>query len=166
VNRCRELKLICAGLSACFATAAFAKDDPPSLSIDQFTARGLLAPIDEAATLSSYRVDPGPDPSGGQRAKLTFDLGEASLFAITGRIKREAAPTGPLDPNHARLLGQKRESGKVYGAGVSGTLHGIDLSATYQYSKISAEQGDTDTVADGPGRSHSLRATARLRFRR
>ena len=46
-----------------------------------------------------------------------------------------------------------------HGAGVS-TFHGIDLSATYQYSKISAEQGDTDTVANGPGRSHSLRAIA------
>ena len=166
MNRGRELKLICAGLSSCFATAAFAKDDPPSLSIDPIVAHGLLAPIDEAATPSSYRLDPGPDPSGGQRAKLTFDLGKASLFAITGRIKREAAPTGPLDPGHARLLGQKRDSGKVYGAGVSGTFHGIDLSATYQYSKISAEQGDSDTVADGPGRSHSLRATARLHFRR
>ena len=166
MNRGRELKLICAGLSACLASPAIAKDNPPSLSIDPVVARGLLSPIDEAATPSSYRLDPGPEPSGGQRAKLTLDLGKASLFAITGRIKREAAPTGPLDPGHARLLGQKRDSGKVYGAGVSSTFHGIDLSATYQYSKISAEQGDTDTVANGPGRSHSLRATARLRFRR
>jgi hypothetical protein len=135
VNRGRELKLICAGLSACLASPAIAKDNPPSLSIDPVVARGLLSPIDEAATPSSYRLDPGPEPSGGQRAKLTLDLGKASLFRdhrphqARGRADRSAG-SGPCPP-----AWQKRDSGKVYGRGVSSTFHGIDLSATYQTAR-------------------------------
>jgi hypothetical protein len=166
VNRGRELKLICASLTACASSSALGRDPAPSLSIDPIVARGLLAPVDDARTASGYRLDPGLEPSDGQRARLSIGLGKATMFAITGRLKREAAPTGPLDPGNARAMGQRRDSGKVYGAGVSAVVRGVDLSATYQYSKISAEQGDADTFADTPGRSHSLRATARFRFRR
>jgi hypothetical protein len=49
---------------------------------------------------------------------------------------------------------------------VTGNFRGVDLSATYQYSKLRSEQGESDSFADGPGKSHSVRATARIRFRR
>jgi len=165
VNRGRELKLLCAGLIACASTAALAKDPAPTLSIDPIVARGLLSPVDDARTASGYRLDPGLEPSEGQRAKLSIEVGKATMFAITGRLKREAAPAGPLDPGDARALSPRRDGGKVYGGGVSAKVMGVDLSATYQYSKLSAEQGGSDTFVDTPGRSHSLRATARLRFR-
>jgi hypothetical protein len=157
---------MCAGLSACASSAAIAKDPAPTLSVDPIVARGLLAPIDDARSASDYRLDPGLEPSDGQRARLSIEVGKTTMFAITGRLKREAAPIGPLDPATARTMGQRRDSGKVYGAGVSTNVGGFDLSATYQYSKLSAEQGASDTFAETPGRSHSLRATARLRFRR
>ena len=160
------MKLLCAGLSAFAASAAVAKDPVPTLSLDPIVARGLLSPVDDARSASDYRLDPGLQPSDGQRAKLSIEVGKATMFAITGRLKREAAPSGPLDPGDARALSPRRDSGKVYGAGVSANVLGMDVSATYQYSKLSAEQGSPDTFADTPGRSHSLRATARLRFRR
>ena len=166
MNRGRELRWMCAGLSLCASTSLFAKEPTPSLSIDPIVARGLLAPVDDARSASDYRLNPGAEPSDGQRAKLSIDVGKATMFAITGRLKREAAPTGPFDPGDVRALGQRRDSGKVYGAGVSTNVAGFDLSATYQYSKLSAEQGGSETFADTPGRSHSLRATARLRFHR
>ncbi len=156
--------------AACGSVPALAKDSPkPTLSIDPISARGLLAPVDDARPHSpAYRLDPGLDPATGQRAQLSLELGDSTLFAITGRLSREASPTGPLDPGHARVLGQRRlDSGKVYGAGVARSVRGVDLSATYQYSKISAEQPESDAKLDddGPGKSHSLRATARIRFR-
>lgn len=166
MNRGCGLKLLCAGLSACASASLSAKEPAPSLSVDPIVARGLLAPVDDARSAADYRLDPGLEPSEGQRARLSIDVGKATMFAITGRLKREAAPTGPLDPGDARAMGQRRDSGKVYGAGVSTNVAGFDLSATYQYSKLSAEQGGSDTFAETPGRSHSLRATARLRFRR
>jgi len=152
-----------------YGVPAFAKDAPkPSLSIDPISARSLLAPVEDGRRLSPvYRLDPGLDPATGQRARLSLEVGDSTLFAITGRLSREASPTGPLNPGHARVVGQRRtDSGKVYGAGVAHTVRGIDLSATYQYSKISAEQPESDAKLhdDGPGKSHSLRVTARIRF--
>ena len=166
VNRGRELRLICAGLaSACASTSALAKDPAPALSIDPVVARTLLAPVDDGPSVSAYRLDPGLDPATGQRARLSIDVGKATMFAITGRIKRDPAPVGPLDAGEARLLGPRHDSGKVYGGGVSTNIQGVDLSATYQYSKISAEQGDSEAARGTLGRSHSLRATARFRFK-
>ena len=56
------------------------------------------------------------------------------------------------------------DSGRVYGAGVERRVGPVDLSATYQYSRIGAgEEGDS--LSDGHAKSHSLRATARIRFR-
>jgi hypothetical protein len=145
---------------------AIAKDAPkPSLTLDPIVARSLLAPVEDSRAAPRYRLDPGLDPAAGQRARLSIDVGKATMFAITGRIKRDPAPAGPLDPSHARLLGSRRDSGKVYGGGVSTNFRGVDVSATYQYSRVNADQGDTETFADGPGRSHSLRATARFRFK-
>ena len=149
---------------------AFAKDVPkPSLAVDPIVARNLLAPIDDErrGQLSSYRLDPGPDTASGQRAKLSVEVGDATVFAITGRLNRQPAATGPLPPSDARLIGQRRDSGKVYGAGVSHIVRGIELSGTYQYSKVIADQPEfeRDTLNDGPGKSHSLKATARIRFK-
>jgi hypothetical protein len=94
-------------------------------------------------------------------------LGKATVYAITGRLTREPAASGPLEPADARLLGKRRDSGKVYGAGVSRSIHGVDLSATYQFSKATAVQSELEGESrlNGLGRSHSVRATARIRFR-
>ena len=158
-----------AAAMACCAAPAIAKDAPhPSLSIDPIVARSLLAPVDEARAHSSYRLDPGPEPAAGQRARLSIEIGDSTLYAITGRLSRQPGMPGPLDAGHAKALGIKRpDSGKVYGAGISRTIRGVDVSATYQYSKISAEQPIDDSLArgDGPGKSHSLRGTMRIRFR-
>ena len=160
---------IAAAMACCSAPVA-AKDPPqPSLSLDPIVARSLLAPVDDARGQAiAYRLDPGLEPASGQRARLSVEVGESTLFAITGRLSRQPGPPGPLDAGHAKALGIKRpDSGKVYGAGVSGKLGGIDVSATYQYSKISAENPAGDDLArgDGPGKSHSLRGTMRIRFR-
>jgi hypothetical protein len=159
---------IAASVAAGLGAPAAAKDAPtPSLSVDPITARTLLAPVEEGrAPAAAYRLDPNA-PATGQRARLSIDLGEATIFAITGRLNRQPAPTGPLDGGHARALGQRRDSGKVYGLGVARTVRGFDIGATYQFSKLRAEQPmpDGDLGDGGPGRSHSLRATARIRFR-
>ena len=155
--------------AALASTPAAARDAPkPNLSLDPIVARSLLAPIEESrGELSAYRLDPGLEPSAGQRAKLSVEVGDSTLFAITGRLIRQPLATGPLDPGQARTLGQRRDSGKVYGAGVSHTVRGVDLSATYQYSKVTADQPEPDNEFKdiGPGKSHSVRATARIRFR-
>ena len=169
VNRERIAVWGLAAVAVCCGVPAFAKDPPkPNLSVDPIVARNFLAPVEEArGQASQYRLDPGFDSVSGQRAKLSLEVGDATLFAITGRLSRQASPSGPLNPNAARALGQRRENGKVYGAGMSRSFRGIDVSATYQYSKLTADQPMRETEAgdDGPGKSHSVRATARIRFR-
>jgi hypothetical protein len=170
MNRGRFAALaITALVAVCACSSAQAKDDPkPSLSFDPIVARSLLAPVEDASSpTAAYRLDPLGQAAVGQRARLSIDVGDATLFAITGKLNRQRAPAGPLDGSHARALGQRRDGGKVYGVGVTHNVRGIDLGATYQYSKVSAEQADTDSRLrdDGPGKSHSLRATARIRFR-
>src|SRR5688572_8055510 len=124
---------LAAAVAGC-AVPALAKDSPkPSLSIDPIVARTLLAPVDEArGQAGAYRLDPGLEPATGQRARLSLEVGESTIYAITGRLSRQPGPPGPLDAGHAKALGIKRpDSGKVYGAGVSGKLGGFDVSATY-----------------------------------
>jgi hypothetical protein len=164
----RTLRAFCVvAAAACCGSAGFAKDEPrPAISIEPIVATGLLAPIDEAASAASYRLDPAMEAATGQRAKLSIEVGKTTMYAITGRLERQKSTIGPLETSQAGVLGPRRESGKVYGAGVSGKFHGVDVSATYQYNKIRSEPGEVDTIAGGPGRSHSLRATARIRFRR
>ena len=158
---------VMAAAAAGCAAPAFAKDPPKaSLAIDPISARTLLAPVEDARPREpGYRLDSGLESATGSRARLSFDLGRANLFAITGRLQRQPAASGPLDIRDARTLGHRRDSGKVYGAGVSTRVHGVDLGATYQYSKISAEQGDSEAAGGTLGRSHSLLATARIRLR-
>ena len=172
VNRERTtIRAMAAFAACCCAAAAAQAKDPPkaSLSIDPIVARTLLAPVDDAGKAAAgYRLDPGIEPASGKRAKLSIDVGDSTLFAISGRLERRPGLPGPLDAGHAKALGLKRpDSGKVYGAGVSRKVGGVDVSATYQYSKISAENPASDGLAqgDGPGKSHSLRGTMRIRFR-
>jgi hypothetical protein len=169
-ERCTQLAIAACAAALC-STPVLGKDAPkPKLSLDPVVARTLLAPVDEASTaVAGYRLDPGIEPARGQRARLSVDVGQSTLFAITGRLNRQPGPPGPLSRADAKALGLRSgDSGKVYGAGISRNIGGVDVSATYQYSKISAEHPGDDAQArdGGPGRSHSLRATARIRFGR
>jgi hypothetical protein len=169
MNRERIAAFAVAVAATCCSASALAKDAPkPVLTLDPISARNLLAPVDESRNLEpAYRLDPGLEPASGQRARLSVEVGDSTLFAITGRLNRRLGQPGPLDPGHARALGLKQsERGKVYGAGISRTINGVDVSAAYQYSKLSDEQsGDSEARIGGLGRSHSIRATARIRFR-
>jgi|GEM_PF-6807860 len=169
MNRGRLRWLGGAIIAAACAAPVQAGDPPrPSLALDPVTARSLLAPLDGPGQASSWRLDPGLDPASGQRARLSLEVGDSTLFAITGRLNRRPGPPGPLDAGHAKALGLGRgDSGKVYGAGIARSVRGVDVSATYQYSKLSAEPpgGELQAGDGGPGRSHSLCATARIRFK-
>lgn len=167
VNRGCHRWVVAALCGAAGAAPAAAEDSvATSLTIEPIVARDLLSPVMDPRA-RAYRIGPGNDRAAGQRARISFEVGDSTLFAITGRLTRQPVPTGPLDPGHARALGQRRDSGKVYGAGVARSVRGVDLSATYQYSKIgSAQPGPVSEAGnDGPGKSHSLQATARIRFR-
>ena len=168
MNRVCVVRVLCVLAGLTVAGPALAKDAPkPSLTIDPITARNLLAPVEETRGLApAYRLDPGLEPASGQRARLSVEVGDSTLFAITGRLNRRADSPGPLEAGHARALGLKQsERGKVYGAGISRIIRGVDVSAAYQYSKLSSEQaGDSEAGVGGLGRSHSVRASARIRF--
>lgn len=155
---------------AAFAAPGLAKDKPkaPSLAIDPIVARNLLAPVEkEGVGPIGYRLDHAVNAVQGQRARLNVPVGESTLFAITGKLTRRPDTLGPIDERHAGALGQRRSGSKVYGAGIERHLGGVGVSATYQYSKLRAEdpQFDGQARSDGMGRSHSVRATARIRFR-
>ena len=112
----------------------------------------------------AWRLERDGDPVTGKRAKLSVPVGSTTVFALGGKLARRTGSTLP-DPieGPAPLAGRKMDSGKVYGAGVERRVGPVDVSATYQYSRISA-----DEAGDGGGdraKSHSLRATARIRFR-
>jgi hypothetical protein len=170
VNRERIAVWAIAAIAAAASAPASARDEPkPSLSVDPIMARSLLAPVDDGRGQdSSYRLDPGLESASGQRAKLSLEVGESTLFAITGRLSRQPGQPGPLEPGHARALGFKRgETGKVYGAGVSRNIGRVDVSASWQYSRLIGERpgDDRDLRDEGPGKSHSVRASARIRFK-
>ena len=155
--------------AAC-ATSAAAKDKPkPALSIDPVAARTLLAPVEvdrpARPEAPSYRVGDVADQATGKRAKLSVPIGDTTLFAIGGKLTRRQRPGPPNLP--ADAFSSRKDSGKVYGAGVERRIGPVDLSATYQYSKVTAEHPDIEGAAriSSGERSHSLRATARIRFR-
>lgn len=170
MNRELTRLLLWAAAGAAWAAPVAAQEAPkgPSVAIEAIEARNLLAPIEEArSNAPGYRLSPGPDPAFGQGAKLSMEVGDATLFAITGRLNRPPSAYGPLDSGHARAFLQRRDSGKVYGGGISRNVGGLELSATYQYSKVTAGESKPDNQAwdDGPGKSHSLRGSLRVRFR-
>lgn len=152
----------------------------PSLSIEPVTATGLLSPLEadrapRSALWSgdsgavqphqSYRLADDPRSATGKRAKLSIAIGDGQLFAIAGRLKHAPDRRSP-DPV-AAVSSRGTRGGKVYGAGFEQRVGAFELGATYQYSKISAEHPEVDSAAGiGSGdRSHSVRATARIRFR-
>lgn len=183
-----RLDLAVVALAGAFvAGPASAQDQPKPLdfSLAPISARNLLAPIDEPAPVRPPRLsaidadrqgllEPPPfrferegDAITGKRARLSVGVGDTTLFAIGGRLTRRPLP-GPPDPTDSnRALGsRKMESGKVYGVGAERRIGPADVSASYQYSTINAgpvDEGMTDI--DNSRRSHSVRATARIRFR-
>lgn len=154
------------------AAPALAKDKPkPSLSIEPIAARDLLAPSEPNLTIAltddererrtpTYRLGE-PNIVTGQRARLSVELGDTTVFAITGRLGRRGQQ-GPPDPTEG--LQRKTGSGKVYGAGLERRIGPVDLSTTYQYSRASNERSESVVPTDNP-KSHNVRATARIRFR-
>ena len=184
MNRGRAIGCICVSACACAAAAspALAKDRPPSFSIEQVIGTSLLGPLEEKPLAPSLRLsiidaersglleEPGwrlerdGDMVTGKRAKLSLPVGSTTIFALGGKLTRRTGSTIP-DPieGPAPLASHKMDSGRVYGAGVERRVGPFELSATYQYSRISA--GEDVTSADGHARSHSLQATARIRFR-
>lgn len=167
VNRGRSIRFALAAAGVvCASTPATADDNAKaSLTIDPIVARDLLSPIADPP-VHAYRLTPRLDQATGKGLKLRIDVGGSTLFAITGRLSRRPVPTGSLDPIHARALGQKSEGGKIYGAGIARNVGGVDISATYQYSKVGAAQSEpSESGVAGPGKSHSLQAAARIRFR-
>ena len=151
------------------ATPAFAQVKPkrPALAIEPIGARDLLAPAEpRAIRLPSYRLGPNGEFASGERAKLSVDLGDTTLFAITGKLdRRRQQASGSLDPPPSTaIVRRKPDSSRVYGAGVQRQIGPVDVSATYQYSKVNAERSQSELNLANP-RSHSVRATARIRFR-
>ncbi len=152
------------------ATPAIAQDKSkrPSLTIEPIGARDLLSHAEPRTTRSpSYRLQPVGELVTGERARLSVDVGDTTLFAITGRLDRRerAQMPGPIEPPQGMaVVRRKPESSRVYGAGVQRRIGPVDVSATYQYSKVNPERSQSDLNLADP-RSHSIRATARIRFR-
>ena len=148
----------------------------PSLSIEQVanprlagafdlaTAPATAEPADSTSADRLYRLDPPPGTATGKRAKLSVAIGKSTLFAIAGKTNRTRARPAP--ELSAGVAARQSGGGKTYGAGIERRIGKFELGALYQYSKIAAEQADINAPnLDGPGKSHNLRATARIRFR-
>ena len=186
MNRELSSLLLWAAAGAISAAPAVAKDAPkrPVVAIDAIQANGLLSTVEEKPPSPSlrlsiidaeraglleapaWRLERDGDPVTGKRAKLSLPVGSTTVFALGGKLSRRTGSTLP-DPveGPSPLAGRKMDSGRVYGAGVERQIGRFDLSATYQYSRISA--GDAgDSLGDGHAKSHSLLASARIRFRR
>ena len=176
------------------AAPAFAKDksnDPqPRLELQPIIASNLLAPAEpptmnraprlflidaERAGLVEpppYRLEREGDVVTGKRAKLSVAVGDTRLFAVSGKLSRRERPGPPdsLDSRRSNPLGSRKlESGRLYGGGVERSLGRIDLSATYQFSRING--ADLDAASDDGAldidrkhKSQSVQLRARLRF--
>jgi hypothetical protein len=183
VNRGRIIGIAGAIACALVSTSAFAKDPPASLSIAPIRGSSLLSPVEETRPAPSlrlsiidaeraglleepaWRLERDGDPVTGKRARLSVPVGSTTVFALGGKLARRTGSTLP-DPAEGPtpLAGRKMDSGRVYGAGVERRVGPFDVSAAYQYSRVSAGEAG-DAVGSGHARSHSLRATARIRFR-
>ena len=185
----RELAtlLLCAAAGAIWAAPAAGQVTPkgPSIIVETIEARGLLSPAEKMRPAPSHRlsiidaervglleepawrIEGDRDPVTGKRAKLSLPIGSTTVFALGGKLARRTGSTMP-DPVEGPVprAGHKMDGGRVYGAGVERRFGPIEVGATYQYSRISGGAGDDGMAAsDGPGRSHSARATVRIRFR-
>lgn len=177
--------LILSAVGAFWASPAAAKPPPqkPSLIVEGVSGNGLLSITEEKPAAPSLRlqlVDAGRaglleepawrlerdgDAVSGKRAKLSLPLGSTTVFALGGKVSRRIGSTMP-DPveGPAGIAGSKMDSGRVYGAGLERRLGPFEVTATYQYSRISAGEAG-DGVGSDRAKSHALRAAARLRFR-
>jgi hypothetical protein len=185
VNRELTRLLLWAAAGAAWAGPSAAREAPkgPSVAIDAIEARGLLSTIDEQRAPPSlrlsiidaeragllaepaWRLERDGDPATGKRAKLSLPVGSTTVFAIGGKLSRRTGSTMP-DPveGPVPLTSRKMDSGRVYGAGVERKIGPFDVSAAYQFSRIS-DAGSDDGMLERRARSHSVRATARIRFR-
>ena len=186
VNRELTSPLLWAVAGAILAAPASAKDAPkrPYVTIEAIEAPSLLSATEEKRSKPSlrlsiidaeraglleepaWRLERDGDPVTGKRARLSLPVGSTTVFAIGGKLTRRTGSTLP-DPveGPSGLAGHKMDSGRVYGAGVERKIGPFDVNATYQYSRVSAGE-DGEGIAGGHAKSHSLRATARIRFRR
>jgi hypothetical protein len=168
------------------AARAVPKDGPkrPVVAIEGIHATGLLSTVEEEHPSPSlrlsiidadraglleqpaWRIERDGNPVTGKRAKLSLPVGSTTVFALGGKLTRRTGSTLP-DPveGPSPLASRKMDSGRVYGAGVERHVGRFDLSATYQYSRISRGEAG-DSLSDGHAKSHSLQASARIRFRR
>jgi len=130
----------------------------PRLSIVDAERAGLLQE-------PAWRLERDGDAVTGKRARLSVPLGSTTVFALGGKLARRTGSALP-DPveGPTPLAGRKMDGGRVYGAGVERRVGPVDVSATYQYSRVSAGEAG-DAIGSDRAKSHSLRATARIRFR-
>lgn len=175
------------------AAPAFAKDQSrnpqPRFELQPIIASSLLAPAEpliiartprlslinaESAGLVEpppYRLEREGDSVTGKRAKLSVAVGDTRLFAVSGKLSRRERP-GPdrLDAGRSDPFGSRKlESGRLYGGGVERAAGPIDLSATYQFSRINGANLDPNLSAsalniDSKHKSQSIQLKARLRF--
>jgi len=169
MNRAPPIRLVIFAFTAAVGASAALASDQPQLSIEPLVARNLLAPLEEErparSDAQSYRLGEVGEQAAGRGARLTLPVGDTTVFAITGKLQpRNRSASGDL---RNFSLSSRRESGKVYGAGIERRVGPVDLSATYQFSKVTAGHPEVENAAriSSGGRSHSLRATARIRFR-
>jgi hypothetical protein len=185
VNRELSKLLLWAAFGAIMTAPAVARDSPqrPAVAIEASRANGLLSTVEEKRPSPSlrlsivdaeraglleqpaWRLERDGDPVTGKRARLSLPVGSTTVFALGGKLTRRTGSTLP-DPveGPSPMASRKMDSGRVYGAGIERHVGRFDVSATYQYSRISAGEAG-DGLGDGHAKSHSLQATARIRFR-
>ena len=185
MNRELTRLLLWAVAGAAWAAPAAAREAPkgPSIAIDAIEARGLLSTIEEERAPPSlrlsiidaeraglleepaWRLDRDGDPATGKRAKISVPVGSTTVFAVSGKLNRRTGSTMP-DPVEGPmpLTSRKMDGGRIYGAGVERIIGPFEVSAAYQYSRISDAGGD-DSMLERRAHSHSVRATARIRFK-
>jgi len=137
---------------------------PPRVSLLDAERAGLLEP-------PPYRLDREGDTVTGKRAKLSVAVGNARVFAVSGKLsRRERLGSPDAGEASANVLGpRKLESGRLYGGGLERKFGPVDLSAAYQYSRINGAQLDPTSDDDALGiddksQSHSVQVRAQIRF--
>jgi hypothetical protein len=185
--------LLLAIAGTAISSPGFSRDKPdklsPKLELQPVIASNLLAPAEPPTTRQvprllltdversglleppPYRLERDGDFVTGKRAKLSIAVGDTRLFAVGGKLSRRERP-GPdaIEASRSNPLGPRRlESGRLYGGGLERSFGPVDLSGTYQYSRINGAAldptGADDALRiDDKGKSHSLRIRARIRF--
>lgn len=138
----------------------------PVARLTEPATAGLVAP-------PRYVIGREGSAATGKRATLSIAIGETRLFAIGGKIpaRQRAGLTAEAASDARTSAPQKLESGRLYGGGIERKVGAFELGAQYQFSTINGQE--LDPTADGrafgididdKSKSHSVRATARLRF--